>query len=168
MNNPDTGINAQSSYAHPWITSLGNGKLRIRMMKPTVNYAGNEWPTDGIMGGLIDGTGKWAEPATENPNDYEIHIVRWGGDFGTNGPNLFVFSSVNYWTFKGINGSLCNRWSTASNSGNIIWDRCTGYANWAVTRFFDGTANHTYSKCIFIAGDVRQWHWKLARTVWNR
>ena len=134
---------------------MGDGKLRIRMQKLTVNYAGSEWPKDGVMGGLIDGEGAWAEPATENPNDYEIHLCRWGGDFGSSGPTMFNFNNVNHWTIKGINFALVNRLADATNSSDVTFSYCAGYLHWSGIRFFSGTANWLFDHCKLITGDVR-------------
>lgn len=160
MANSTSGDGAmQNVYGHPIVCSQGNGKVRIRMQIPPVAFTGSDWPTDGIMGPLINGSGEWAQPATEDPNDYEIHITRWGGDFGADGSlDLFNFSSKNHWHIWGINAALLNRIGPVTTSDDIWFDRCTMYPQWCGNRGNTAT-NLKHTNCIYATGDPRHMDW---------
>ena len=159
MANPTSGNGSIFNvYGHPIVCSLGNGRIRIRMQIPPVAFAGSDWPKDGIMGPLVNSSGQWAQPATQNPNDYEIHIVRWGGDFGGSNKDLFNFNGRSHWHIKGINAALLNRIGPINSSDDIWFDYCTMYPQWCGNNCSNST-NIKHTHCIYATGDARHMDW---------
>jgi hypothetical protein len=168
MNNTGGGNPDEGGYAGPSVCFLGNGRIRVRLQPPTLAVAGNEWPTDGIMGGLIGPTGTWQEP-TGTPSDYEIHLVRWDGDFGNNGAkDLFDFAAnnVNWWHLKGVNSALINRTVKIGANTGIKFEKCTSYPIWGgVGRYSNSNSSVELIRCRHLTGDNRSMSWRAHKTA---
>ncbi len=155
-------------YGGPGLYVPGNGKVRIRMQPAGNNYQSPDWPKDGRMGDLVNtSTGYWQEPITQDPNDYEIHMVRFnpgedsGGDYGTAGPTLIDLNGHSWWHVKGINGALMNIAIDLDDGAENNWfEKCTFYPIGIGVRFQGGSSrNNTFTRCMFLTGDNRSIAW---------
>jgi hypothetical protein len=168
MNNTGGGNPNEGGYAGPSICSLGNGRIRIRLQPPTQAVAGNKWPTGGMMGSLIKSDGTWAQPSL-TPNDYEIHMVRWDGDFGNNGAkDLFNFATnnVDWWHIKGINGALINTVARIGANTGIKFEHCTFYPHWCGwNRVSTSNSSVEVIRCRILTGDNRHMSWRAHKTT---
>jgi len=124
-----SGVNAPNGYGGPVISLESTGKILLRLQPPIESHAGNEWPTDGIMGGLIGSNGVWREPSGI-PSDYRIRVIRattmlWGNT----STECFDFTNnVSWWRIRGVNVDLCvGAINLGSNTG-ISFERMTRYA----------------------------------------
>jgi Concanavalin A-like lectin/glucanases superfamily len=143
-------------YAGPCLYLPGNGRVRLRMQKPFPSYTGTDWPNDGRMGTLIAANGAWAEPASENPNDYEIHIVRWSS-FGAS----TVLFQINHsgWTIKGVNVALTGLIANIKNAKNVTFEKCTLYPVEQSFTHSQNTTGFKLTRCRIATGDVRHISW---------
>jgi hypothetical protein len=163
---PDAGRYIKNGgYGGPGLYLPGNGKIRIRMQKVSSAYSGSEWPSDGRLGTCVDANGLWQEPISENPNDYEIHLTRFKGDYGTRGPTLFEMNGQSWWHIKGINGALMNKAVNLPTGSERNWfQNCTWYPQWCGVDFAGTTRNNKFSYCMMLSGDNRHLSWREHKT----
>jgi Concanavalin A-like lectin/glucanases superfamily len=170
FHSPNTGGNAgrfikNGGYGGPGLYAHGDGRVRIRMQKVTSAYSGAEWPTDGRFGTCVGSNGVWQEPISEDPNDYEIHITRWAGDFGGDGPALFNLNGQGWWHIKGINGALMQiAVNFTTGSENNWFENCTWYPQGIGAQYLGTTRNNKFTRCMFLSGDLRSLAWREYKT----
>ncbi len=157
---------SQRGYGGPSLCFPGNGQVRVRLQPPSVAVAGNEWPTDGIMGSLIGSDGSWQKP-DQPPGSYKIHIVRWGGDYGDPSSDLFRFDTngVDWWHLKGINCALCIGWARLGGNTGIWFDQCTRFCHGRDTAVASLCDQIVDDHSQMITGDWRQHAWRAYKTA---
>lgn len=166
FHNPNTGGQAgnmikDGGWGGPGLYLPGDGRVQIRLQKSSTAYSTTEWPSDGRMGTLINASGAWQEPTSEDPNDYEIHITRFNGDYGVDGPYLFNTNGHDWWHVKGINGALFQvAVKLESGSSNNWFEKCTWYPMGVGALFFSSTPNNKFTRCMFLGPDTRHISWR--------
>jgi hypothetical protein len=145
---------------------MGNGKLRLRLQPITQAVAGNGWPTDGLMGGLIGPNGTWQEPS-DHPNNYRLHLVRWDGDFGGDYVRTMFdlrANGVDWWHIKGVNFDLLNMLARAGGNTGILFENCTAFPLWCGVMRESATSQIKFLRCQLFAGDHRHLSWRAHKT----
>ena len=152
-------------YGGPGVYLPGNGRVQIRMQKVSSAYSGTEWPTDGRMGTCVAANGLWQEPITEDPNDYEIQLTRFTGDFGTSGTTLLNMNGHDWWHVKGINGALMNKAvHLSAGSANNWFEKCTWYPQWCGLDYADNTNDNKFTRVRMLTADNRHLSWREHKT----